>query len=223
MISRIAALLTALFGLLLGAAPILAQSSPTAEEIIERLKSGRSEAATGGPRRITRGLSAPAGPQPSAPSAVAPTTGIAPVPPPAVDRYFIAPRRGLSIGERNEVAKIAQVRPAIDLTIYFDFNSAEIRPKAVPALAELARALASSELRGTRFLLAGHTDAKGSDTYNLALSQRRADSIRTYLVGRFNVDAHRLLAVGYGEEQLKNKSHPFADENRRVQVVNFGG
>jgi outer membrane protein OmpA-like peptidoglycan-associated protein len=145
------------------------------------------------------------------------------VAPPTVQRYLVEPRRGLSVGERQEVAAIAQARPAIDLTIYFDYNSAEVGPKAVPALVELGRALSSDALKGTRFLLAGHTDAKGSDTYNLKLSQRRADAIKQFLMTQFRVDEQRLLAIGYGKEQPKNTADPLADENRRVQVVNFGG
>jgi outer membrane protein OmpA-like peptidoglycan-associated protein len=135
----------------------------------------------------------------------------------------VAPPGNLSQGQRNEVAAIAQARPTIDLTIYFDFDSAEINPKAVPTLVELGKALTSDALKGTRFLLAGHTDAKGSNAYNLKLSQRRADAIRRFLSTQFRVDEQRLLAIGYGEEQLKNRINPEADENRRVQVVNFGG
>ncbi|MEZ5816423.1 MAG: OmpA family protein [Hyphomicrobiaceae bacterium] len=203
----------------------VAQTPPTAEQIIERLKS--SQPSSQGVR--TRGLSAPGGRPGSPPSTVAPaSTGAAtqPVGPPIeprVDTLFVAPSNTLTKGQRNEVAAIANARPTIDLTIYFDFNSAEISPKAVPTLVELGKALTSDALKGTRFLLAGHTDAKGSNAYNLKLSQRRADAIRNFLVAQFRVDQQRLLAIGYGEEQLKNKANPQADENRRVQVVNFGG
>jgi outer membrane protein OmpA-like peptidoglycan-associated protein len=204
-----------LLGSFLFAISAAAQAPPTAEQIIERLKSGQPAAPQGAARGITRGLSAPA--------AQPPATAAPPVAPPTVQRYFVEPRRGLSVGERQEVAAIAQARPAIDLTIYFDYNSAEVGPKAVPALVELGRALSSDALKGTRFLLAGHTDAKGSDTYNLKLSQRRADAIKQFLMTQFRVDEQRLLAIGYGKEQPKNTADPLADENRRVQVVNFGG
>jgi outer membrane protein OmpA-like peptidoglycan-associated protein len=202
-----------------------AQSPPTAEQIIERLKSGQGGTPQEGApqRRITRGLSAPVDQPPAAPGAADPAARSAePAPPPAVQRYFVEPRRGLSVGERKEVAAIAEARPAIDLTIYFDFDSAEVGPKAVPALVELGRALSSDALKGTKFLLAGHTDAKGGESYNLKLSQRRADAIKRYLVTQFRVDEQRLLAIGYGKERPKNSNNPLADENRRVQVVNFG-
>lgn len=202
-----------------------AQAPPTAEQIIERLKSGQPSTVRG----RTRGLSAPgasAGPPPNPVSPASAGDGTQQVGEPIeprVDRYFVAPPGNLSQGQRNEVAAIAQARPTIDLTIYFDFDSAEINPKAVPTLVELGKALTSDALKGTRFLLAGHTDAKGSNAYNLKLSQRRADAIRRFLSTQFRVDEQRLLAIGYGEEQLKNRANPEADENRRVQVVNFGG
>jgi outer membrane protein OmpA-like peptidoglycan-associated protein len=111
--------------------------------------------------------------------------------------------------------------PNVDIQIFFDFDSAEILPQARPSLDELSKAL-SPKLAGGTFLIAGHTDAKGSNAYNLALSQRRADSAKAFLIQIYHVDGGRLSAIGFGEEQLKNKDDPSADENRRVQIVNTG-
>lgn len=206
-----------------------AQAPQTADEIIEKLN--RAPPA----QRRTRGLSAPPGsagqapgtPYPAQPTATGQDSVGIPIEPPgdkaAVEQIFTAPPQSLSVEQRQRLADIAQEKPTIDLTIYFDFNSAEIGARAIPGLVELGKALSSDALRGTRFLLAGHTDAKGSDAYNLRLSQRRADSIKRFLVDQFRIDERRLLAIGYGEEQLKVTSDPHADENRRVQVVNFGG
>ena len=222
--SRLACLLLASLWALVFIVPARAQAPQTADQIIERLKSNQATPsdAPPAPPRATRGLSAPGGRPPAEPGSVAPASASpGQAAPQQVDRFFTQPR-GLSTGERQEVAAIAQIRPAIDLTIYFDFDSAEVGPKAVPALVELGRALSSDALRDTRFLLAGHTDAKGGDAYNLKLSQRRAEAIRRFLVTQFRVDEQRLLAIGYGKEQPKNATNPLADENRRVQVVNFG-
>ena len=71
------------------------------------------------------------------------------------------------------------------------------------------------------FVVAGHTDAAGSDAYNQELSERRADSIKRYLVEKYNISATDLVTVGYGESKLKNPSQPMAEVNRRVQVVNM--
>lgn len=129
--------------------------------------------------------------------------------------------RSLTIGERNEVATIAKARPGIDLEVYFDYNSAEIAPKAVPDLMNLGRALSDPSLQGSVFLLSGHTDAKGGQDYNLQLSERRAQSVKAFLTKNFSLAADSLVATGYGEDQLKDPAKPFAAENRRVAVTNL--
>ena len=85
----------------------------------------------------------------------------------------------------------------------------------------LGKALTNPELKGTTFVLAGHTDAKGGDSYNQDLSERRADSLKKYLMEKYGIAAADLVTVGYGKTKLKNASDPAADENRRVQVVNM--
>ena len=69
----------------------------------------------------------------------------------------------------------------------------------------LGQALSSPELKGSTFVLAGHTDAKGGDTFNQGLSERRADTVRRFLKEKFNIDDGKLVTVGYGRMQLKNK------------------
>jgi len=63
----------------------------------------------------------------------------------------------------------------------------------------------------------GHTDAVGSDTYNLTLSQRRAAAVKEYLVSVHGIDAARLKDVGYGLFRPIEGTDPLAAENRRVQ------
>jgi outer membrane protein OmpA-like peptidoglycan-associated protein len=132
--------------------------------------------------------------------------------------------RQITVEERAEVAKLVEESksPNVDVQILFAFDSADILPEARPALDELGKALSDPKLTGGTFLIAGHTDAKGSDDYNLALSQRRAEAVKAFLVETYNVDGGRLAVIGFGEEQLKNKDDPLADENRRVQIVNTG-
>jgi outer membrane protein OmpA-like peptidoglycan-associated protein len=114
-----------------------------------------------------------------------------------------------------------QSMPAIDLQVYFDFDSTEISLEAEGQLRELGRALADSKLRGATISINGHTDGKGSDAFNKRLSERRAASIKTYLVDNFELSASNLRTVGYGKSRLKNAGDPFAAENRRVEVVNM--
>jgi outer membrane protein OmpA-like peptidoglycan-associated protein len=129
--------------------------------------------------------------------------------------------RGLSFNEREELATIAKDKPNIDLEITFDYNSAEISAKSLPAVQTLGRALTNPDLKGSTFVVAGHTDAAGTDTYNQDLSERRADSIKKYLMDNYHISSADLVTVGYGKSKLKDASQPMAEVNRRVQVVNM--
>ena len=92
--------------------------------------------------------------------------------------------RSLSLDEREEIASIASTKPNIDLEINFDYNSAEISKASMPAAQELGKALSNPSLKGSTFVVAGHTDAIGSDEYNMRLSEQRADSVRDYLAAQ---------------------------------------
>jgi outer membrane protein OmpA-like peptidoglycan-associated protein len=129
--------------------------------------------------------------------------------------------RSLSLGEREEIAEIASTKPKIDLEIQFDYNSAEISRASAQAVQELGKALANPNLRGSTFVVAGHTDGIGGDAFNQDLSERRADTIRRYLVQNYGVAAGDLVSVGYGKTKLKNAQDPMDPINRRVQVVNM--
>lgn len=129
--------------------------------------------------------------------------------------------RSLSSTEREEIASAAKDKPNIDLEITFDYNSANISTKSMPSVQALGRALTSPDLKGSTFVVAGHTDAAGGEAYNQDLSERRADSIKRYLVDKYSISATDLVTVGYGKSKLKDPSQPMAEVNRRVQVVNM--
>ena len=112
--------------------------------------------------------------------------------------------------------------PNLTVQIQFDFDSDWIRPASWQTVGVIADALHHPLLRGNRFLVVGHTDAKGSRKYNLDLSQRRADSVAEMLSTTFQIPADRLIAVGLGEEQLQDQGNPNAAVNRRVQLLNIG-
>jgi outer membrane protein OmpA-like peptidoglycan-associated protein len=146
--------------------------------------------------------------------------------PAAAEAKFVQTIRGrtsrsLSATEREEIATIATAKPNIDLEITFDYNSAEISRKSLPLVQSLGRALVSADLKGSTFIVAGHTDAAGSEAYNQDLSERRADSIKRYLMDKYAITAGDLVTVGYGKSKLKDPGHPLAEVNRRVQVVNM--
>jgi outer membrane protein OmpA-like peptidoglycan-associated protein len=114
-----------------------------------------------------------------------------------------------------------QSMPAIDLEVYFDYNSAAITSQAAPQLRELGIALTDPKLKGAVISINGHTDGVGGDIFNRKLSEHRATMIKEYLVGNFQLSPSNLRAVGFGKSRLKNKADPSASENRRVEVVNL--
>ena len=129
--------------------------------------------------------------------------------------------RSLSNGERQEIADQIVDKPNIDLEINFDYNSSDISSKSLPAVQALGRALTNPDLKGSTFIVAGHTDAAGGDSYNQDLSERRADSIKRYLMDNYHIASTDLVTVGYGKTKLKDPNQPLAEVNRRVQVVNM--
>jgi outer membrane protein OmpA-like peptidoglycan-associated protein len=131
------------------------------------------------------------------------------------------PAHSLTPGEREQIAAAAAAKPSIDIDINFDYRSAKISRSAASAVNTLGKALSNPDLKGTTFILAGHTDGKGSLPYNQELSDKRVDTVRQYLVNRFKLSPTSLVAVGYGKTKLKNEGDPFGPENRRVQVVNM--
>jgi outer membrane protein OmpA-like peptidoglycan-associated protein len=134
------------------------------------------------------------------------------------------PAHSLTPGEREQIAAAAALKPSIDIDINFDYRSAKIsRSTAAAAVNTLGKALSNPDLKGTTFVLAGHTDGKGSLPYNQELSEKRVDTVRQYLVSHFKLSPTSLVAVGYGKTKLKNETDPFGPENRRVQVVNMAG
>lgn len=129
--------------------------------------------------------------------------------------------RSLSTGEREQIAELAATKPKIDLEIQFDYNSADIARTSVPAVQALGKALSDPALKGSTFVVAGHTDAIGGEEYNQGLSERRADTIKKYLVQNYGLNGTDLVTVGYGKTKLKDATNGADPINRRVQVVNM--
>ncbi len=138
----------------------------------------------------------------------------------------IAPKtgvtRGLCVGTEAECAKAGQVvapsKPvsAFDLVVKFKYNSDELEPEAKLNLDEFAKALKTPQLAKQTFLVEGHTDAAGSASYNLNLSQRRAQAVVRYLGGH-GVNAANLVAKGYGQSKPV-AADPLSGDNRRVET-----
>jgi outer membrane protein OmpA-like peptidoglycan-associated protein len=120
--------------------------------------------------------------------------------------------------ERPERAEHAPESPSLSLALVFASNSAELSPQNGHVLGQLVAALLSPELRSQRFLIEGHSDARGQAAANQRLSLERAEEVRQYLVA-LGVPAGRLRATGRGAQSPANPADPAAAENRRVRVV----
>ena len=112
--------------------------------------------------------------------------------------------------------------PSMNLNINFEFDSAALTSDGKVLVGNLGRALKDPRLAGQKFIIEGHTDGKGNDAYNKALSERRAETVKKELIAQHGADASRVEAVGYGKTQLLDKANSESWVNRRVKVVNKG-
>jgi peptidoglycan-associated lipoprotein len=108
--------------------------------------------------------------------------------------------------------------PLYEKVVYFDYDTAEIRPAGVELLRSHAGYIYQTP--SARVTLEGHTDERGTRDYNLALGERRADAVQRFLVAE-GVPAERLSRLSYGEER---PAEPSSSErawslNRRVELV----
>lgn len=155
-------------------------------------------------------------PTPSPPPAAPPPTALAPTPAPAPAPAPLAAAPAQAPAAAPAPAPAPA--PSLSLPIQFESNSARVRPESGGLLGDLVAAMISPELRDSRFLIEGHTDARGNAAANRQLSQERAEEVRQYLI-LLGVHASRLQAVGKGASAPANPRDPLAAENRRVRVV----
>ena len=124
-------------------------------------------------------------------------------------------------------AKVGEMEISVVLSsdILFDFDKADIKPTAETELTKLG--LIIREKRTGDVTIIGHTDAKGSDNYNMGLSDRRADSVKNWLVKHAQINAEVITTEGLGETQpiAPNVKADGSDDidgrtkNRRVDVT----
>jgi outer membrane protein OmpA-like peptidoglycan-associated protein len=109
---------------------------------------------------------------------------------------------------------------SFDRTVNFAFNSAELSAEARKELDAVAETLQRPNVSKLDIVISGHTDAVGTAEYNQALSQRRAEVARQYLITQHGIDGNRLIAKGHGKTELLLPSEPTNELNRRVQFQN---
>lgn len=133
-----------------------------------------------------------------------------------------AARRAAAAEAARLEAEAASARAAIAEMVYFDFNKDDIRDDAKPTLdAKVGILNANAALR---LRIAGHTDDRGSDEYNLALGQRRAAAVQRYLVSH-GVDASRFETVSFGKERpaVQGEDEAAWAKNRRAEFEIIAG
>jgi outer membrane protein OmpA-like peptidoglycan-associated protein len=134
-----------------------------------------------------------------------------------------APRRQVqrrySIEDIEDEPELREVMPGVEIdTIKFGFNEAFVREEEIDNLDRIAEAIEKilAARPGEVFLIEGHTDAVGSDGYNLALSRQRALAVKEALTTYYVIPADNLETIGYGERYLKIPTDEPEQENRRV-------
>jgi OOP family OmpA-OmpF porin len=108
----------------------------------------------------------------------------------------------------------------VDLDIQFDFDKATIKPESHAVLDALGETLNSPEFKDRGIVVGGHTDASGGARYNLDLSRKRAEAVKTYLVDKWHIAPDLIQAVGFGKSRpLTNGTSPQDQQkNRRVEI-----
>ena len=129
--------------------------------------------------------------------------------------------RTFSLRQVREIEQVRSLVPAIELdTVNFATGSAAIPAAQARSLVRLGILIEEMLFENPReiFLIEGHTDAVGSASYNLALSDRRAESVALALTEAFRIPPENLIVQGYGESFLKVQTQEAEVRNRRATV-----
>jgi outer membrane protein OmpA-like peptidoglycan-associated protein len=107
----------------------------------------------------------------------------------------------------------------ITLHVEFDFDKSDVKPQYHNEISKVAEFMTTYPSTGA--LIEGHTDNVGSYGYNISLSERRAESVRTYLVEQFGIDPPRLTTKGYGYTKpvASNETDEGRQKNRRIDAL----
>ena len=163
------------------------------------------------PQTGVQGCDGVPAPKPAPAPAPAPTPAPAVVPPAPAPKPAPVPVPVAPVSEKVTFAADA----------FFDFDKAVLKKDAGAKLDDLV-----SKVKGVNLeviIAVGHTDSRGSDAYNQKLSQRRAEAVKKYLVGK-GIEANRVYTEGKGEKQpvADNKTDEGRAKNRRVEIEVVG-
>jgi outer membrane protein OmpA-like peptidoglycan-associated protein len=132
--------------------------------------------------------------------------------------------RTRGIGAPQTLPSLPTPRAAVTLNVLFASNSEVIPSTSYAEIDKLGTVLSWPQYSDYRIQLGGHTDSQGPERKNQALSEKRVQSIKDYLVQRFQITPERVRAVGYGASKplASNDTPEGRSQNRRVEVVNLG-
>ncbi len=147
----------------------------------------------------------------------------------AIRRTFLAPpvetlREAYSLRDVRSSERLRESVRRLDLdAIQFDSGSSTVRESQIPKLEDIALGIADvlNENPSAVFLIEGHTDAVGGEIYNLALSDRRAETIARILIDSYGLPPENFVVEGYGEAYLKIPTEADEPRNRRVAIRNI--
>ena len=130
-----------------------------------------------------------------------------------------APGRGPLMGFENHT--VVKDRLRFDNILYNEWSAELKRGEAIQQLEEIGKAVSSTDLSDYGFIVEGHTDNRGDHDRNVKLSWERAESVKTYLIAKYGIDASRIKALGFGPARPKfsNDTDEHRLKNRRVELV----
>jgi peptidoglycan-associated lipoprotein len=140
----------------------------------------------------------------------------------AAERDAAAARAQAEAEAREMERRMAAARETLQQTIYFDYDEADITAEAERILRAKLDILRNSP--AVRIRIEGHADERGTNEYNIALGNRRAESVRQFMTG-FGIDQNRISIVSYGEDQpaMTGSSEAAWRQNRRAEFVITAG
>ena len=164
----------------------------------------------------------PPAPAPVAPAPVAPRVNQDSINAARAAADAAAAKAAADAEARRRAAEMESVRSMISAKVFFDYDKDDIRDDAKATLDAKVGILNANT--AVRLRIAGHTDSRGSDEYNLALGQRRAASIQRYLVGR-GINASRFETVSFGKERpvAQGENEGAWSQNRRGEFEIIAG
>jgi OmpA-OmpF porin, OOP family len=120
--------------------------------------------------------------------------------------------------KKYNLVVVTEKKIELKQTVFFDFNKASIKSVSFALLNDVAQAMADNPK--IKVEIGGHTDSIGDDNFNLKLSQKRAESVKTYLIKR-GIDSNRMDPKGFGENVpiADNRTEAGRAQNRRVEFL----